>query len=335
MGFISNMNKTLFLYLVVVIVFNSCSKKESKNTTTSTKYNQVAVIIDDELWNGEIGDTIRNKFASPVLGLAQEEPVFTLNQYPVKLFEGFMNNSRNIIVIKKENKKNFSIQKNEFANPQTVVHISGETVKELIDTIQNNDSLIINKIRNQEIKYYQTNLKKDTLINSKTIQEKFNITIDIPEKYKIVRKAKRFIWLKKEIISGNLSIVIYQVPINSISKNSNSANRIIKIRDSIGKKYIHGAIPNTKMITETAFSPYFAKTKIQNLPAFETKGTWELQHDYMNGPFINYAIIDEINHRALILEGFCYAPSKQKRDLMFELEAIIKTTQILKKQPKK
>jgi hypothetical protein len=27
----------------------------------------------------------------------------------------------------------------------------------------------------------------------------------------------------------------------------------------------------------------------------------------------------------LIVEGFCYAPSKEKRDLMTELEAIIKT----------
>jgi hypothetical protein len=35
-----------------------------------------------------VGDSIRNKFASPVLGLPQEEPIFLLNQYPVKLLEG-------------------------------------------------------------------------------------------------------------------------------------------------------------------------------------------------------------------------------------------------------
>jgi hypothetical protein len=52
----------------------------------------------------------------------------------------------------------------------------------------------------------------------------------------------------------------------------------------------------------------------------------------MSGPFINYAIVDQPNHRILVIEGFCYAPSKQKRDLMFELEAIIKSTQFLKKK---
>ena len=44
--------------------------------------------IDDNLWNGEIGDSIRKKFAAPVDGLPQEEPLFTLNQYPTKVFEG-------------------------------------------------------------------------------------------------------------------------------------------------------------------------------------------------------------------------------------------------------
>jgi hypothetical protein len=32
-------------------------------------------VSGDQLWN-EVGDSIRNKFASPVLGLPQEEPIF-------------------------------------------------------------------------------------------------------------------------------------------------------------------------------------------------------------------------------------------------------------------
>jgi hypothetical protein len=36
------------------------------------KINNISVIIDQQ-WNGEIGDSIRNKFASPVIGLPQEE----------------------------------------------------------------------------------------------------------------------------------------------------------------------------------------------------------------------------------------------------------------------
>ncbi len=48
----------------------------------------------------------------------------------------------------------------------------------------------------------------------------------------------------------------------------------------------------------------------------------------MGGPFVNYAIEDKINNRYIIAEGFTFAPSVQKRDFMFELEAIIKSLHI-------
>jgi hypothetical protein len=84
------------------------------------------------------------------------------------------------------------------------------------------------------------------------------------------------------------------------------------------------------MITDEAYSPYFSKTDVGGNIAFETKGTWLMKNDYMSGPFINYAIKDKKNNRIIVLEGFCYAPSKEKRDLMFEVEAIIKTIKISK-----
>jgi hypothetical protein len=62
---------------------------------------------------------------------------------------------------------------------------------------------------------------------------------------------------------------------------------------------------------------------------FETKGTWELNNDFMSGPFINYAIIDTQYNRILVLEGFYYA-FKEKRDLMHELESIIKSVEVEK-----
>ena len=142
--------------------------------------------------------------------------------------------------------------------------------------------------------------------------------------------VKNFIWMKKEITSGNLSIIAYELPFSSIKDNFNAVNRIIKVRDSIGFKYIHGSVPKTRMITEQAYAPFLDRIFVYGKFTFETKGNWELTHDFMGGPFLNYAIIDKENNRILILEGFCYAPSKQKRDLMFELEAIIKSVVFLK-----
>jgi hypothetical protein len=142
-------------------------------------------------------------------------------------------------------------------------------------------------------------------------------------------RRKNFIWLKSEITSGNTSVIIYQIPWNGINPN-NPVNDIVKTRDSIGRKYIHGSAYRTRMVTEEAYSPYFSKTILAGRNAYETKGTWQMKNDFMSGPFINYVIFDRENKRILVLEGFCYAPSKEKRDLMFELEAIIKSIQFKK-----
>lgn len=325
------MNKAHFLCLYVLLSLVSCSNKKDKNTIHTAQINTISVIIDDQLWDGEIGDSIRNKFASPVIGLPQEEPLFTINQFPVKLLEGYKTNNRNIIVIKKESKSRYEIKENEFSNPQNIVYISGKTVKEIIDTIQNNASGIIQKIRLTEIKENQK-IFDSSLLKTIQIRSKFKVNINIPLGYKYVLEKPKFTWLKKEITSGNTSILIYEIPINNIENHPNSSvvSNIIKMRDSIGSLYIHGTVKNTRMITEEAYAPYFFNTKIDGKTTYETKGTWEMKNDFMSGPFINYCITDIKNNRMLVLEGFCYAPSKEKRDLMFELEAIIKSIKFIK-----
>jgi hypothetical protein len=140
-------------------------------------------------------------------------------------------------------------------------------------------------------------------------------------------RRKNFIWLKSEIISGNTSLMIYQIPLKNFQQKGVGA--VIQVRDSIGKRYVHGSEYGTQMITEEAYSPYFSVTNLAGFKAFETKGTWQMKNDFMSGPFINYAVFDTKSNRILILEGFCYAPSKEKRNLMFELESIIKSVQFL------
>lgn len=293
------------------------------------KTNTISVIIDDPLWNGEIGESIRNKFASPVIGLPQEEPLFTINQYPAKLMEGFITDSRIIIVVKKGDRKEFSLTKNKYATPQNVFHISGKTTTEILEILEKRTPQIIRISRQIEIDESQR-ISKVSLQNTSRIKKAFQISVQIPSNFIYSFQSSNFIWLKKEIPSGNTSILIYQVPIGSLKNNSNIIENIIKMRDSIGRLYIRGIEPETNMITEEGYAPYLFKTKLDGKEAFETKGTWELKNDFMSGPFINYAIVDSKNNRILVLEGFCYSPSKEVRDLRHELESIIKSVRFLK-----
>lgn len=325
--------KPLFIALVALFTVISCQEKDKskKNylSESNGKINNVSIFIDENLWNGEIGDSIRKKFAAPVDGFSQEEPIFNLNQYPTRILEGIAQKSRNIVVVQKGNNNNFVHETDKFARPQQVFFISGKNNEEILKILEEKSTEIIKQIKASEIIENQARLKK-SLISDKNVRDRFGISLQIGYGYKYDMLKDKFLWIRKEFSSGYNSILVYEVPFNVIEKDSNTIGNIIAMRDSIGKENIHGVLPNTWMITEEAYAPYLYDTTIEGRKTFETRGTWELKNDFMAGPFVNYAIKDTKNNRYLVLEGFTYNPSKAKRDLVFELEAIAKSVKFLK-----
>ena len=313
---------------LVFLSFYSCNKKEDVKIRPTSQINSLAIAINDQLWSGEIGDSLRKKFAAPVDGLPQEEPIFTIQQFPTRLFDTHKISHTNLILIKKEEKSGYQLQHNVFMNPQNLVIVSGKSIPEILNYIEENGDSLVTIFRNTEIKRSQDLIKQDLLSDSK-IRKKFKVSLQVPTSFKYVLEKPNFIWLKKEILSGNTSILVYKVPFKTLLKNDNIVTNIIAMRDYIGSKYIIGKDHKSSMITEESYAPYFDVTVIDQKRAYETKGTWELKGDYMSGSFINYAIMNRAKREFIIIEGFCYAPSTSKRDLMMELEAIIKSVQFL------
>lgn len=326
--------KKLAVLTFIALSFLSCKETSKEDvqailSESNGKINNVSIIIDDNLWNGEIGDSIRKKFAAPVDGLPQEEPLFTLNQYPTKVFEGFVRKSRNIIVVKKGKEAAFVSNTNKFAKPQNIFFISGTDTEDVLNILEEKSTEIIKTIKASEIIENQIRMKK-SLVSDEQLQKMFGISLQIGFGYKYDMVKDKFVWLRKEFTSGYNSILVYQVPIDKVENGGDIITNITAMRDEIGKANIHGTLPNTWMITEAAYAPYLFEEKIANKKTYLTKGTWELKNDFMAGPFVNYAIKDTKNNRYLILEGFTYNPSKSKRDLVFELEAIIQSVKFLK-----
>lgn len=326
--------KKLAVLTFVALSFLSCKETSKEETQailseSNGKINNVSIIIDDNLWNGEIGDSIRKKFAAPVDGLPQEEPLFTLNQYPTKVFEGFVRKSRNIIVVKKGKEAGFSSNTNKFAKPQNIFFISGTDTEDVLNVLEEKSAEIIKTIKAAEVTENQIRMKK-SLVSDAQVQKMFGVSLQIGFGYKYDMVKDKFIWLRKEFTSGYNSILVYQVPIDKVENGGDIITNITTMRDEIGKANIHGTLPNTWMITEAAYAPYLFDVTVAGKKTYLTKGTWELKNDFMAGPFVNYAIKDTKNNRYLILEGFTYNPSKSKRDLVFELEAIIQSVKFLK-----
>jgi hypothetical protein len=163
------------------------------------------------------------------------------------------------------------------------------------------------------------------------LQEELGISLNLPSIYKLGKREEGFIWIDREIQKGTMNILAYEMPLDNFQNDTTLVGDIVKMRDSIGQRFIPGPdLPTKKtyMVTQNAFAPYVFSTEIGGKEALEVRGIWEVHNYPMAGPFLTYIIRDEENNRNLVLEGFTFAPSTNKRDYMFELEAILKTSKI-------
>lgn len=319
------------IVFVFVLCCIACNKKHDKDDASKGNINEISIVISDVLWNGEVGDSLRKRFAAPVDGLTLEEPIFTLNQLHDKSFDGSFKKGRNIIVVDldKDNNKNYGFKRNNYCAPQNVFSINGRSIDEILELIDMHADEIITKIKETEIAENQQRNIKHGLLDSTRIKSVYDISMNVPSTYSYALKDEGFTWLKKDIPSGNTNILLYKVPYDVIEHDKTIAMNIIKMRDSIGQKYIHGRESDTYMATEEAYSPYLFMTSFKDRRAFETRGNWEMRNDFMNGPFLNYAIRDDKHNCYLVIEGFIYSPSSPKRDMVIELESIIKSVKFL------
>ncbi|MDB2633702.1 DUF4837 family protein [Flavobacteriaceae bacterium] len=318
------------LFLSYVLI--SCMDNTVVLPRSVGAFNKVTVVAKGSLWAGDVGDQIRNSFGELMVGLPQPEKTLSIGHVAPNGFTSMMRSNRNVLVIELSDKASYVKTTNKYANPQTLIYLSAKDKMSLLSSLQKHMSEIIQAFKESDIKVLQRSFYNKRVNDSmyKTLK-KLNISLTIPKEFKTVDDTGDFLWLRQHLKSGiargagNNNILVYSLPLND---QTMSSNNIISMRDQIGEKYIPGSKQGMYMITEAAYTPRTIKTEILGNDAFETRGKWEVKNDFMAGPFLNYAIIDKKNNRLLVVEGFTYAPSVNKREFLFELEAIAKSLKI-------
>lgn len=322
-----------FLFIAITsFVLISCTGNDKYVLKDSIgSLNKIMVVAKVSDWTGDIGQEIRTSFGELMVGLPQPEPILTLSQVAPSGFSAMMKAHRNLLIISESDNEGFSVRKNVFAQPQTIVYVQGKNDETIIKLIQKHKNDIKEIFIDADVKFTQAVFEKDKLAESqfKTIKN-LGISLTIPTSFKLVDDTGEFLWLRQHLLSGiaktgSNNILVYSIPLEN---ETTVADNIVAVRDSIGKKYIPGSFEGMYMITEAAYTPFTFDATIDGKKAYETRGKWEVKDDFMAGPFLNYSIIDKKNNRVVVFEGFTYAPSVNKRAFIFELEAIAKSIKI-------
>ena len=311
---------TRFVFFTFLILILSCKENNSELLLPESNgtINTISVVIDDDLWDSEIGALIRKEFSYPIYGLPQMEPVFDLKQIPTSIFSGFVTNSRTILKVGLSSEERLKTYKNKYAKPQLIVVLSSVSKQKLIKQIFSSKDKVLSKLYANEIAEKQRRVLKSKN-PTRLIREKFGFDILFSSSYRIAKSSKDFLWARRDTEKGSVNFYISKI------RNKDNSN-INQIRDSISKKFVPGPIEKTYMSTEKGYAPKSKEFQLtESLKVVETRGMWEVKDQYMAGPFLNYTVTSRNNSDLYILEGFVYSPGTAKRDYIFELEAIFKS----------
>ena len=311
--------KRIAIILFFLIITLSCSDNQQKLLPASSgNINNVSVVSSDELWDGAVGDIIRENFGRPIYGLPQIEPVFSLSHIPSKVFSGFATKSRTILKVDISEKEGVFNFKNTYASPQRIIQITANSVDKIIEIINENLNSIYSTMYLNEIREKQRRISKN-LNQTQAIKNSTGLTLRFPSAYRVAKVDSNFVWIRRDIETGSVNLFISRY-------NDKNNSSILKIRDSISKHHIPGPVENTFMSTDPIYTPSSQQISIRGKQILETRGLWEIKGQFMAGPFLNYKFESNTKQdEYIMLDGFVYSPGSSKREYVFELEAIMRS----------
>ncbi|WP_340111420.1 DUF4837 family protein [Maribellus mangrovi] len=316
----------LFIFIVLSTLLFSCGSNDTtlrKNITGNA--GELVVVISKDAWDKEPGNVIREILAQPQVMLPQEEPLFDLIDVPHNAFKQIFKTTRNILqtsISPNVDKEGVKFTDDVWAYPQATVQISAKTPEKFVELFNENKDKILSYFLAAEKERNTMNYNRvheKAVLN--TLSQDFGITMKVPPGFRIVKQAKDFIWIQYDTPEIFQGIIIYIHPF--VSDSAFTINYQLPIRDSILKAQVEGPTDGSYMSTEKRLDQVFNVQRHNGNYAAEMRGLWRLENDFMGGPYVALSELDVANQRVINAFGFVYAPSKEKRNLLRQVEAMI------------
>jgi hypothetical protein len=315
----------LFLFFLAVIVISCSNESQVMRKNITGTASELVVVISKDAWEGSVGKLIRQTLAQPQLGLPQDEPIFDVIDVPHAAFKSIFRTTRNIMqtsISSNVENEGISFTDDVWAYPQATVQIKAKSIERFEELFSENKEKIIS--------YYIAAEKERLTMNYQKFYDKgvynvldqdFGVTMKVPPGFQIADQKKDFIWYKYETPEISQGVILYTIPY--VSDSTFTVDYLLHVQDKILKANIPGPAEGSYMTTEKRFEQVFNILEHNGNYAAEMRGLWRLINDFMGGPYISLAELDASNQRLVIAFGYVYAPSKDKRNLIRQVEAML------------
>lgn len=318
--------KKILVILAMVLALASCKGgKKALLPSISGKAGEVIVVIDRDNWEGNLGVEVRELLACDCPYLAQLEPMYSLVNVTPGGFADLFKVHRNIVIFdinedKTENK--VSYLHDIWAAPQCVINVSAKDAKSATELVQANGKFIVNAIEQAERdRVIRNSIRYEERSLAPQVAEIFGGSPHFPMGYKLKKKADSFIWIADEKQYTIQGVLIYKYPATVAEEFTR--DNIVSHRNAILKENVPGMFDGTYMTTSKVITPDIEYIKYKGRNFAQLRGYWEVENDYMGGPFVSHSFFSPDGMEVIVAEAFVYAPKYDKRQYLRQVESIL------------
>ncbi len=315
----------LFGLPALLILSTSCRTNSGPASTSTGRAYEVLVIGPRPLWDGPLGDTLRAVLLEEVPMLNQREPLMD----PVPIVpSGFVNiiqKHRNIIDLEigpDYPEPAIKLANNVYASPQLIVQISGPDEASVIDYTWEHRSELIKVFEIAERDRYVGYASRQNEPKVKErVQEKFGFQFSVPKGYTIRNDEKDFLWISFELPLVSQGVVIYRYPYTG--EKAFTGDSLINRRNQFVAR-IPGPADGSFMITAPEETTLEYR-RIDGRLWAEMRGFWDVQGDFMGGPFVSFSTLDAASGEIVCIDCYVFSPRHHKRNYVREMEHLVHT----------
>lgn len=317
---------TFYVFLTILFAgLLSCNNQEGIMKNITGKPGEMIVVMSDASWDGKPGQLLRETMAQQHIALPQDEPLFDIVKLTPESFQSIFRTTRNIIQTRISSaieQSGVNFRNDMWASPQATVQINAKNEKEFEELFNENKNKILSYFLKAERDRLTGNYRKfyeRGIFN--VLDKKFDISINIAPGFQIATEKKDFIWLRFETPEISQGIIIYTYPF--VSDSAFMTEYQMNVRDHFLKSFVPGPAEGSYMTTERQIEQFTNIIRHNGNYAAEMRGLWKLVNDFMGGPYISLSELDLANQRVITAYGYIYAPSKNKRNYIRQLEAML------------
>jgi hypothetical protein len=286
---------------------------------------ELLVVISNPLWKSACGDSLRHYFTKPVEGMPAPEPTFSLSQQ-VEL-TSFMQKFRNILIVNVDPafaKAKLGHKVDVYAKNQLIFNLDAPSADSAIACADRNKDLIIARFlakdRDAAIDGFKKNVA-DSSVNK--VREKFQADIVIPKPFTLDVEKDDFVWIAREEGEKNWHLLMWKEPY--MRKTQLAPDSLIEKMNTMTRKYVPGPTEGSYMATEPSVPPIVKIFEKDGVYCVQMNGLWQTENSYMGGPYVCQTIIDTRRGQLVSALGFVFYPNRDKRQMIWQLEAMLHT----------